>query len=42
MYLIREIYETDAAHESFIVELDKALFEKVDYIIIEPNKLGGN
>ncbi|CAG9800575.1 unnamed protein product [Chironomus riparius] len=40
VHLIREIYETDDAHEHFIAELDKALIEKVDYIIIEPNKLG--
>lgn len=41
VHLIREIYETDDAHEHFIAELDKALIEKVDYIIIEPNRLGG-
>jgi Mitochondrial morphogenesis regulator len=40
IHLIREIYETDYAHEHFIAELDKALLDKVDYIIIEPNKLG--
>jgi hypothetical protein len=38
--LIREIYENDDAHEHFIAELDKALIESVDFIIIEPNKLG--
>lgn len=38
--LIREIYETDNAHEHFISELDKALISKADYIIIEPSKLG--
>jgi hypothetical protein len=42
VHLIREIYETDNAHDHFIAALDRALVEKVDYIIIEPNKLGGN
>ncbi|KAG5678434.1 hypothetical protein PVAND_008108 [Polypedilum vanderplanki] len=40
VHLIREIYETNDAHEHFIAELDKALIEKVDYIIIEPTKIG--
>lgn len=38
--IIREVYESTNAHERFEAELDKALEAKVDYIIIEPPRLG--
>lgn len=38
--MIREIYDGENAHEKFLSDLDQALFEKVDYIIVEPNKVG--
>lgn len=39
VHLIREIYDGENAHENFISDLDRALVEKFDYIIIEPVKL---
>jgi Mitochondrial morphogenesis regulator len=39
VHLIREIYDGEHAHESFILDLDRALTEKFDYIIIEPAKV---
>lgn len=36
VHLIREIYDGENAHESFISDLDRALIEKYDYIIVEP------
>ncbi|XP_055377029.1 transmembrane protein 11 homolog, mitochondrial [Condylostylus longicornis] len=40
IHVIREVYDSGNAHESFEAELDKALEAKVDYIIIEPTRLG--
>ncbi|XP_038119327.1 transmembrane protein 11 homolog, mitochondrial isoform X1 [Culex quinquefasciatus] len=40
VHVIREVYETENAHETFELELDKALYAKADYIIIEPTRLG--
>lgn len=37
--VIREIYDGENAHEKFIADLDQALFEKYDYIIVEPAKV---
>lgn len=34
------MYDSSNAHERFEAELDKALEEKVDFIIIEPPRLG--
>jgi Mitochondrial morphogenesis regulator len=39
VHLIREIYDGEHAHDNFISDLDRALIEKYDYIIIEPAKL---
>ncbi|XP_030385608.1 transmembrane protein 11 homolog, mitochondrial isoform X3 [Scaptodrosophila lebanonensis] len=39
-HVIREVYDSSNAHERFEAELDKALEAKVDYIIIEPPRLG--
>lgn len=39
-HIIREVYDSSNAHEHFEQELDKALEAKVDYIIIEPPRLG--
>ncbi|XP_037933715.1 transmembrane protein 11 homolog, mitochondrial isoform X2 [Teleopsis dalmanni] len=39
-HIIREVYDSSNAHERFEAELDKALEAKVDYIIIEPTRLG--
>lgn len=39
-HFIREVYDSGNAHESFEAELDKGLEAKVDYIIIEPTRLG--
>lgn len=38
--VIREVYDNGVAFEKFEAELDKALESKVDYIIIEPTRLG--
>lgn len=38
--IIREIYEDDSASEYFENELEQALDNEVNYIIIEPSKLG--
>ena len=38
--IIREIYENDNASEYFENELEQALDNEVNYIIIEPSKLG--
>jgi Mitochondrial morphogenesis regulator len=38
--VVREVYEGENAFETFEKELDKALYAKVDYIIIEPTRLG--
>lgn len=38
--VIREVYDSGNAHETFEAELEKALEAKVDYIIIEPTRLG--
>ena len=40
VHCIREIYESDNAHNHFISELDRGLYEEAEYIIIEPTKLG--
>ncbi|EAT36293.1 AAEL011606-PA, partial [Aedes aegypti] len=40
VHVIREVYEGENAHETFELELDKALYAKADYIIIEPTRLG--
>lgn len=40
VHVIREVYEGENAHETFELELDKALYAKADYIIIEPSRLG--
>lgn len=40
VHCIREIYESDNAHNHFISELDRGLYEETEYIIIEPTKLG--
>jgi len=39
VHLIREIYDGENAHDNFISDLDRALIEKYDYIIIEPAKV---
>ena len=39
-FIIREIYENDNASEYFESELERALEEKVETIIIEPSRLG--
>lgn len=39
VHLIREIYDGENAHENFILDLDRALVEKYDYIIVEPAKV---
>ncbi|KAH8242442.1 hypothetical protein KR032_006526, partial [Drosophila birchii] len=39
-HVIREVYDSSNAHERFEAELDKALEKKVDFIIIEPPRLG--
>lgn len=39
-HVIREVYESSNAHERFEAELDKALEARVDFIIIEPSRLG--
>lgn len=39
-HVIREVYDSENAHESFEADLDKALYGKVNYIIIEPTRLG--
>lgn len=39
-HVIREVYDSSNAHERFEAELDKALEAKVDFIIIEPPRLG--
>lgn len=38
--VIREVYDNGVAFEKFEAELDRALEAKVDYIIIEPTRLG--
>lgn len=38
--VIREVYEGENAHEMFQADLNKALFDKVRFIIIEPTRLG--
>lgn len=38
--VIREVYDNGVAFEKFEAELDKALEAKVDYIVIEPTRLG--
>ncbi|CAH1793496.1 unnamed protein product [Owenia fusiformis] len=38
--IIREIYESDNAHEEFEAELDNALYQGIKTIVIEPTKLG--
>uniref|UniRef100_T1H762 Uncharacterized protein n=1 Tax=Megaselia scalaris TaxID=36166 RepID=T1H762_MEGSC len=38
--VIREVYDNGVAFEKFEQLLDKALEAKVDYIIIEPTRLG--
>ncbi|XP_055607045.1 transmembrane protein 11 homolog, mitochondrial isoform X2 [Uranotaenia lowii] len=40
VHVIREVYEGENAHETFELELDKALYAKADFIIIEPFRLG--
>lgn len=40
MQIIREVYEGQNAHEAFEAELEKALKARVNYIIIEPARLG--
>lgn len=39
-HVIREVYDSENAHETFEADLDKALYAKVNYIIIEPTRLG--
>lgn len=39
VHLIREIYDGENAYDSFIADLDRALIEKYDYIIVEPCKV---
>lgn len=39
-HVIREVYDSSNAHETFELDLDKALEAKVNYIIIEPQRLG--
>ncbi|CRK95542.1 CLUMA_CG009007, isoform A [Clunio marinus] len=39
VHLIREIYDGENAHDNFILDLDRALVEKYDYIIVEPAKV---
>lgn len=38
--VIREVYEGENAHEMFQSDLNKALFDKVRFIVIEPTRLG--
>ncbi|XP_053672535.1 transmembrane protein 11 homolog, mitochondrial isoform X2 [Anopheles nili] len=38
--VIREVYEGENAHEMFQTDLNKALFDKVRFIVIEPTRLG--
>uniref|UniRef100_A0A336K8R9 CSON005319 protein n=1 Tax=Culicoides sonorensis TaxID=179676 RepID=A0A336K8R9_CULSO len=40
LYVIREVYEDQDSYEKFIAELDKALDERYETIIIEPAKVG--
>lgn len=40
MQIIREVYEGQNAHEAFEAELEKALKARINYIIIEPARLG--
>lgn len=40
IHVIREVYDSGNAHETFEAELEKALEAKVNYIIIEPTVLG--
>lgn len=39
-HIIREIYEGQNAHEAFEAELEKALVARINYIIVEPARLG--
>ncbi|KAI9588571.1 transmembrane protein 11 homolog, mitochondrial isoform X2 [Glossina fuscipes] len=39
-YIIREVYDNSNAHQHFEAELDKALEAKVNFIVIEPPRLG--
>lgn len=38
--VIREIYDVPDAYDNFIAQLDKALYEHYETIIIEPQKVG--
>lgn len=40
-HIIQEIYEVQNAHEAFEAELEKALVARINYIIVEPARLGG-
>ncbi|KAG4071673.1 hypothetical protein HA402_011827 [Bradysia odoriphaga] len=39
-HIIQEIYEVQNAHEAFEAELEKALVARINYIIVEPARLG--
>lgn len=38
--IIREVYDTENAHETFEYELERALESECSLIVIEPSKLG--
>lgn len=38
-YVIREIYESENSTEAFMLQLERALLAKYNYIIIEPKRL---
>lgn len=39
-HIIQEIYEVQNAHEAFEADLEKALVDRINYIIVEPARLG--
>lgn len=39
-HIIQEIYEEQNAHGAFEAELEKALVARINYIIVEPERLG--
>lgn len=38
--IIREVYDTDNAHETFELELERALEAGCNIIVVEPSRLG--
>uniref|UniRef100_A0A1B0D1X3 Uncharacterized protein n=2 Tax=Phlebotomus papatasi TaxID=29031 RepID=A0A1B0D1X3_PHLPP len=40
VFVVKEVYDGGNAQENFESELDRALFARIKYIIIEPPRLG--